>query len=216
MQQGKGQEKKKFESFVPRQDVDLGIYEEALDYAMEKDEIKNIDIIGPYGAGKSSVIETYKVKKSQESDENKQNKLKFLHISLANFRETKKTAKINGIRKITAKVEGEGERRKENALEGQIINQLFYQIEERAVPRSSLRKKKNVSENEVEYKVTSYIVLTVFALYLIGFFTGFQSFGWRQELINFLCSPIIFALVLVTMMSIIGVKLCDSIRSNRY
>lgn len=209
------QEKKKFKSFVPRQDVDLGIYKDALDYAMENDEIKNIGIIGPYGAGKSSVIETYKAQKPEKSDDNTQNKLKFLHISLANFKEVKKTAKRDGIRKITSKVEGQGERRKENELEGQIINQLFYQIDEQDVPQLSLRKK-NISENEVEYKATSYIVLAILVLYLIGFFTGFQSFGWKQELINFLCSPITFTLVVVVMMSIIGVKLCDSIRSNRY
>ena len=209
------QDRKKFKSFVPRQDVDLGIYKDALDYAIKNDEIKNIGIIGPYGAGKSSIIETYKVQNPKNSNDNTQNELKFLHISLANFKEAKKTVKRDGIRKITAKVEGQGKRRKENELEGQIINQLFYQIDEQHVPQLSLRRK-NISENEVEYKATSYIVLTVFALYLIGFFTGFQSFGWRQELIDFLCSPITFALVLVTMMSIIGVKLCDSIRNNRY
>lgn len=212
MQQGKEQEKKKFESFVPRQDVDLGIYEEALDYAMEKDEIKNIGIIGPYGAGKSSVIETYKVKKSQESDENKQNKLKFLHISLANFKEQKKTKEEDNPGECGEKAE----KKKENMLEGQIINQLIYKIGDENIPQLSLQKKKNPSVNEVEYKTTSYIVLAILVLYLIGFFTGFQSFGWKQELINFLCSPITFTLVVVVMMSIIGVKLCDSIRSNRY
>lgn len=212
MQQGKEQEKKKFESFVPRQDVDLGIYEEALDYAMEKDEIKNIGIIGPYGAGKSSVIETYKVKKSQESDENKQNKLKFLHISLANFKEQKQTKEEDNPGECGEKAE----KKKENMLEGQIINQLIYKICDENIPQLSLQKKKNPSVNEVEYKTTSYIVLAILVLYLIGFFTGFQSFGWKQELINFLCSPITFTLVVVVMMSIIGVKLCDSIRSNRY
>ena len=138
MQQGKEQEKKKFESFVPRQDVDLGIYEEALDYAMEKDEIKNIGIIGPYGAGKSSVIETYKVKKSQERDENKQNKLKFLHISLANFKEQKQTKEEDNPGECGEKAE----KKKENMLEGQIINQLIYKICDENTPSYLCRKRK--------------------------------------------------------------------------
>lgn len=206
------QDKKKFKSFTPRQDVNLGIYEEALDYAMEKDEIKNIGIIGPYGAGKSSVIETYKVRNSQESKENKQNKLKFLHISLANFKEQKTIRKEDNPDECGEKAE----KKKENMLEGQIINQLIYKIDDENIPQLSLQKKKNPSVKEVENKATSYIVLAVLVLYLIGFFTGFQSFSWKQELINFLCSPITFTLVLVVMMSIIGVKLCDSIRNNRY
>ena len=61
VKQSMEQDRKKFKSFVPRQDVDLGIYKDALDYAIKNDEIKNIGIIGPYGAGKSSIIETYKV-----------------------------------------------------------------------------------------------------------------------------------------------------------
>ena len=68
----------RFHKLTPRDDVEIGIYSDALDYVFEQDDLKNIAVTGPFGAGKSSILESYK---KQRSD------LTFLHISLARFDE---------------------------------------------------------------------------------------------------------------------------------
>ena len=66
----------KFEKLTPINDVKLDGYKEALDFAFQNRDIRNIAITGSYSSGKSSVIETYK---SINKD------IKLMHISLAHF-----------------------------------------------------------------------------------------------------------------------------------
>ena len=68
-----------FQKLTPINNVDLNIYEEALDFIFKNDDLVNVGISGPYSSGKSSVIETYKKKRPDK---------KFMHISLAHFSET--------------------------------------------------------------------------------------------------------------------------------
>ncbi len=49
-----------FESLTPIEDNELGIYESALNYVFENSNIKNVALSGAYGAGKSSVLASYK------------------------------------------------------------------------------------------------------------------------------------------------------------
>ena len=48
-----------FEDLTPAYDVDISNYKQALDQAFSEPSLKNIAITGPYGAGKSSVLESY-------------------------------------------------------------------------------------------------------------------------------------------------------------
>ena len=57
------QEKKKneFTDLAPIDDIENGAeYLKALHWAIKKKKVKNIALAGPYGAGKSSIIDTYK------------------------------------------------------------------------------------------------------------------------------------------------------------
>ena len=65
-----------FERLTPIDDMDLEVYEDAIDYVFGNPDIKNVAITGAYSAGKSSVLASYK---------KKHEKLRFLHISLAHF-----------------------------------------------------------------------------------------------------------------------------------
>lgn len=47
--------KYKFERLTPVDDIDLNVYEEAIDYVFDNSDIKNVAISGAYSAGKSSV-----------------------------------------------------------------------------------------------------------------------------------------------------------------
>ena len=113
-----------FERLTPIDDMDLNVYEEAIDFVFNNSDIKNVAISGAYSAGKSSVLASYKKKHS---------KLKFLHISLAHFQSPNQ--------------EDETEV-KESVLEGKILNQLIHQISSEKIPQTNFRVKKKINENE--------------------------------------------------------------------
>ncbi len=48
--------KYQFERLTPTNNVDLDVYEDAINYVFENPDVKNIAISGAYGAGKSSVL----------------------------------------------------------------------------------------------------------------------------------------------------------------
>ena len=96
--------KYRFERLTPIDNMDLNVYEEAIDYVFSNSDVKNVAISGAYSAGKSSVLASYKKKHGE---------LRFLHISLAHFKSTDQES--------DAEV-------KESTLEGKILNQLIHQM----------------------------------------------------------------------------------------
>ena len=94
-----------FQKLTPFNDADISVYEEAIDFIFENEDITNVAISGAYSAGKSSVIGSYKKKHKN---------LKFLHISLAHFESQDENKKEDNV--------------KESVLEGKILNQLIHQI----------------------------------------------------------------------------------------
>lgn len=103
----KNKQVSEFQDLIPRNDVDLTGYEEALNHAFKKDEIKNIAITGSYGSGKSSILNTYK----------KNSKLKFIHISFLHFKECDKNDTN------TCKNKEESNHNKEDSKESKDVNQ---------------------------------------------------------------------------------------------
>lgn len=63
-------QKYKFERLTPIDNMDLDVYEEAIDYVFSNSDVKNVAISGAYSAGKSSVLASYKKKHDE---------LRFLH-----------------------------------------------------------------------------------------------------------------------------------------
>lgn len=110
----------KLESLTPKDDIDISSYEEALDFALSDDTVTNIAMTGPYGAGKSSVIETYK-KKNQDK--------RFMNISLTHFEGSEKTDT--------------------NILEGKIVNQLLHQIDYDKIPQTIFKIKTNTKKSKL-------------------------------------------------------------------
>lgn len=96
-------------------------YEKALDEAFSCNEISNIALTGPYGAGKSTIMQTY------EADHKKN----YIHISLAKFGEEIDPAKGNFTQR---------------ELEIKIINQIIHQIQEREIPQTKFHTKKEVGK----------------------------------------------------------------------
>lgn len=181
----------KFETLLPKKDVDLSSYESALDHAMNSDEIRNIALSGSYGSGKSSIIRSY---------ESMKNDRKFLHISLAHFTEEvneklKEAASSEEKDEIGEEPRGDGQGKKigeqkpktkeksqkgsrdiVNLLEGKIVNQLLHQIDPEKIGQSRFHVKTD-GDRSRKIKVACFFTAFAFLLfYSIGFNT-WKSFA---------------------------------------
>lgn len=130
----------------------MNVYEEALNFVFENEDVKNVAISGAYSAGKSSMIETYK-----RSHANKV----FLHISLAHF----EPASDEGQR---ANEPQNGSANK-NVLEGKILNQLIHQISTKSIPQTNFRIKRTVSKAKTVLQVLGILIFGIIILYGIKF-----------------------------------------------
>ena len=117
-----------FESLTPVENNDLGIYESALNYVFDNPDIKNVALSGAYGAGKSSVLATYK---KRTADKNRN----YIHITLAHFDDEDESSDARTI--------------KESVLEGKILNQLIHQIPEKNIPQTNFRVKSTAPKKTI-------------------------------------------------------------------
>lgn len=128
------------ESLTPKDDIDISSYEEALDFALSNDTVTNIAMTGPYGAGKSSVIESYKKKNKDK---------RFMNISLTHFEGSEKT--------------------NTNVLEGKIVNQLLHQIDYDKIPQTIFKIKANTKKSKILGYSASIIVFILNCLLTFKF-----------------------------------------------
>lgn len=152
-----------FERLTPINDVDLNVYEEAINYVFDYSDIRNVAISGAYSAGKSSILASY---------ERKHSNLRFLHISLAHFEypdykvgtEVKKSV-----------LEGKITEVKESVLEGKILNQLIHQIPSEKIPQTNFRVKKKISDKNIKW-MTFEVVLFLVMLIHFTFFDVWKKY----------------------------------------
>lgn len=142
-----------FQKLTPINNAELKIYDDALNFVFDNDDIKNVALSGPYSAGKSSVLETYK---SKHPD------IRCLHISLAHFESTKSDS-------------GNPTEYSEAVLEGKILNQLIHQIDPDKIPQTNFKVKQKVSVRKIIIStaiITSFLILVAY----IGFFYDWCNF----------------------------------------
>lgn len=162
-----------FEKLTPVKNADLKIYNDALDFVFENNDVKNIAITGAYSAGKSSVIESYKQKHKE---------LKFIHISLANFitvdEESFKTGNNEGdfqSDNINNKKADKSSIIKESVLEGKVLNQLLHQIDKSKIPQTNFRTKQEVSNKRI-WCITLIIMIFLLSILHIRFYNDWCLF----------------------------------------
>ena len=137
--------KYKFERLTPIDNMDLNVYEEAINFVFDNTDVRNVAISGAYSAGKSSVLSSYK---------KRHNDLRFRHISLAHFKSP----------------EHEDEKEvKESVLEGKILNQLIHQIPSEKIPQTNFRVKKKVSAKSVIKLTIGTVLFFIVAIYFACF-----------------------------------------------
>ena len=142
----------KLHSLAPTDDAEkVESYLKTLSWALlNSKSIKNIAIAGPYGAGKSSIIDTY-IKKNKFTH-------KYLKISLATFQDLKED-------KDTTKTKDELER----LIELSLLQQFFYHEKDSEIPDSQFQKTKKKN------KLTLFIYVLLIILFCISFAFVFQN-----------------------------------------
>lgn len=174
-----------FERLTPIDNMDLDVYEEAIDYVFNNPDVKNVAISGAYSAGKSSVLASYK---------KRHNDLRFLHISLAHFKSPDQ--------------EDETEV-KESVLEGKILNQLIHQIPSDKIPQTHFRVKKRISPVSIIIKTLETIALLTAIIYFM-FFDSWKSYvsvlpdNWLKSILKLSAHPyalMIDGIIIITLSS---------------
>lgn len=113
-----------FSDLAPLDSIDnTSEYLNALDWALKNRRIRNVALCGPYGAGKSSIINSY-LKSHADAQQ------KSLRISMATFIESK-TEGSDSSHSVSLKPD---------EIETGILKQLFYKVPHTKIPQSRYRK----------------------------------------------------------------------------
>lgn len=168
----------KFRALTANKDMTINqVTLDALEFVLKDDSgVENVAITGNYGAGKSSIVESFEKQKKDVK--------KFIHISLGQYDETISNEK-NGLNN-----------RQINTIEGKIINQLLHQINPNQI-RKSIFKTLDAESQIKPFNISVYFGLVILlCLYLLNISSWnglIQNFSW----LSWTTKPIISLLTLV-------------------
>ena len=180
-----------FERLTPIDNMNLDVYEEAIDYVFNNPDVKNVAISGAYSAGKSSVLASYKKRHDD---------LRFLHISLAHFKSPDQEDETDI---------------KESVLEGKILNQLIHQIPSDKIPQTNFREKKSINPVSTIMNTLKTIVLLTAIIYFM-FFDSWKSYvsvlpdNWLKSILELSAHPyalMVDGIIIITLSSLLIYKL---------
>ena len=171
-----------FYDLTPTDNIELDIYEKAINFSLENNKIFNVAISGSYGSGKSSLLESYKKNHPEK---------KFLNISLTHFNTTENTNK-NKIYSAESDNDNDNndseirpaEAKRNNSskdkslvpiLEVKILNQLIHQISYEKIPQTHFKTKRKFTEEELE-NTTMQILLFIASLLYVIYFNKWNNF----------------------------------------
>jgi hypothetical protein len=165
-----------FHSLSPIKNAEADHYTLALKWALDnrKDEsIYNIALTGPYGSGKSSILQTFKAT-------NINPEYKFLEISLATFKE--EIEDEDQVEEETEHLEQSGDdspvkkadktkkvKKNEDILrliELSILQQIFYHEEDDKIPDSRFKKIKSFKQKTLRWITAGTMLALIFGTYL--------------------------------------------------
>lgn len=131
----------KYRDLTPENNITNGKeYFEQLDWALSNTNVNNIALTGPYGAGKSSVIESYF---SQRKN------FKPIFISLASFNSRKREMLVQG---DDSKTSSAMTKETDDLVKG-FLQQLFYKVNYKKIPQSRYRKLHKVTVGNIFLKL---------------------------------------------------------------
>lgn len=161
-------------------DEEFSVYEAEFEKVLSDPFCRNIALSGPYGAGKSSVMEKVKGQRQKRGE-------KWITISLATFGET--NHEQNSGSGETSGAQNSGSTLSQNAVEAEILRQMVHKIGTSMAPKSRFRK---LNDRKPAVDVLIAALVLVFALltaYLanvssrlfslqLSFIEGFAFLAW--------------------------------------
>ena len=148
-------------------DENKKVYTDALDYAFSNDDIRNIAITGVYGAGKSTVWNTYRKYKLSNPEESTFKKI--ITVCLGKYED-----KSNEKREDSSLGDGENysnnnkeDKVLDNRVERQIINQISAQIKSSDIPLSKYKFKGNLSGRSLWANIIFTIFISCSILFMV-------------------------------------------------
>lgn len=190
----------KFNSLTPDiLDENKKVYTEALEFAFKNDDIRNIAITGVYGAGKSTIWNTYREYKSKKLGETSFKNI--ITVCLGKYEDnSKEIGKDNSTRddQKNSKKNKEG-KELDNRVERQIINQISAQIKPCFIPLSNYKFKGNISEHGLWINIFLTLLFSTSILFLIYLK---PIFHYLNSLIGYTFA--ILPLILIFIISFIG------------
>ena len=138
-------------------------YIKALNWALNNKKIKNIALTGPYGSGKSSIIETFLSKNEKTCGKGKAIRKNALKISMATFLEGSNSSSDNNDNNDNNDKKDNRIALGSDEIETGILKQLFYKVKPEGIPQSRYRKLRKISRLSVFLHSLAGIVLLCFA-----------------------------------------------------
>ena len=166
-------EKPKLKPLHPEKltDEEFTLYKEEFNFVFGDPLCRNIAVSGPYGAGKSSVIE--KVKEEYSN-------FKWVTVSLATFGKGK-THKNNGFAREDNNDSDDGavsKNEEENAIEAEVLRQIIHKIDPATTPKSRLYKTQDKGRLK-DFGIALYALLFIASCLLIPFcLSNFSGGFW--------------------------------------
>lgn len=182
-------------------------YIEALNWAFKNKKVKNIALTGPYGAGKSSIIETFLRKDEEDTSglkgvtHNNSIRSSALKISMATF------LKGDSDDSYDEKIELDADE-----IEKGILKQLFYKVEPNRIPQSRYRKLHAIKERNIFY--STFGALLLITLYMAIFASA--TYERFIEAINIFLSPLSSGMALTLVVAILWLAIISKIISHCY
>lgn len=178
-----------FQHLAPIDTVDDKTTFDALDYALSQDNIHNVALTGNYGAGKSSILESY-IKRNRKKND-------FLKISLATFAienrdEFAKQEKIDSNKRVDQKEKDDECLEKSQIkipkgdfpetilqkIEKSILQQILYRKSGIKLPNSRFIRIKRT--NKIDVVITEIVFLALFFV---------SNYFIHGELWDYICKP---------------------------
>lgn len=154
-----GSKKPKLKSLHPEKltDKEFAIYKDEFDFVFSDPLCRNVAVSGPYGAGKSSVIEK---EKEDQSD------LDWITVSLASFGKNKEeSTKPNSTDSRNDSIANDAE--KTNDIEAEVLRQIIYKINPATAPKSRLHKTQDQGRLK-DFGLALYAVLFIISCFLLS------------------------------------------------
>lgn len=162
----------KYRDLAPEDNIENGKeYFEELSWALGNAKVHNIALTGPYGAGKSSVLESFF---SQHSEFNP------IKISLASFTGKREDEPISETEEA------------EDIAKG-FLQQLFYKVDYKRIPQSRYRKLHRIRTGQIFVNLLSVMILVLLALwifnnsFIIDICSKMKGWGLEYGIAPFVC-----------------------------